>query len=73
MTAGGSQSRGVTEPQRDLGENFFQNCLQFGFPPGVPLVPLADKQQFNLSHASGNFRFGSCACPKTSISLISMA
>ena len=44
--AEGIQSRGVTEPQRDLGENFFQNCLQFGFPPGVPLVLLTDKQQF---------------------------
>ena len=44
--AEGIQSRGVTEPQRDLGGSFFQNCLQFGFPPGVPLVPLFDKPKF---------------------------
>jgi hypothetical protein len=44
--AAGIQSRGVTEPQRDPGKNFFQNCLQFGFPPGVPLVPLTDKPKF---------------------------
>ena len=30
-----------------LGDNFFQNCLQFGFPPGVPLVlPFPYKPKF---------------------------